>query len=120
MPRWARLWLVAVLPMLVAATETTNAPPILRCRLIARQGCVDNVCIGDAIKSDFVIRFDFKRKRYGSAWGRGRITQMWDQNGSHWALLSSPPALATMSFSADWRTAKIDDGNGATKSYGCD
>jgi hypothetical protein len=89
--------------------------------LAAVSGCAGNVCISDPVRGGNPVTFDFRRGRYWSDWGSGRITQVWDApDGTHNVIVSSPPAGATLSFAADWTTATKANGTGGVRQYRCE
>jgi hypothetical protein len=80
----------------------------------------DNVCLADKIVSKAWIDFDFGVKQFSSSQGEGVIGQTWDRpDGTHMVTVSSPPASATLTFSADWSHAGLLFG-GSVHGYDCE
>ena len=99
--------LAAVACSSCATTHSSDPEDKIVCKLTAVVGCNEDVCIADSIISDFEVTYDLFRQRYSSAWGSGKIRQVWQlPDGRHGMIISSPPAGQELVFSSDWRTAK--------------
>ena len=117
----ARRACTLILAALAATAAGAVTPPTTQCAMIGTSGCAEGVCIGDRLRSDFLIAFDFGKGRLLSKWGGGRITQRWDTpDGRHQVIVSAPPAGAEMSFSADWTSATLVPGKGSVLTYRCE
>ena len=102
------------------ACQAEGAPNALRCVQTSHGACSEQgICIADPVISKFEITFDFRARRFKSAWGYGRITQAWDQqDGAHVIIVSAPPAWTEITFSPDYRRAGLKQG-GSGAGYAC-
>ena len=107
---------VALSALLLA--PRASAPPALptgpiQCVMTSQASCSDpeSICIGGPVRGGVRITFDFRRQRFQSIWGSGRITQFSRQpDGWLSAILASPPVSGEFRFAPDFRSGAQGDG----------
>ena len=108
--------------LLALLLSGANDPVTISCKLVGTRGCgEEGICIESARTSPTETEFDLKRGRFRSGDGSGQIlSSELAPDGGHYLRLYAPPYLTgAITFSPDYRTARMITGPGSSADFTC-